>query len=71
MKKIIEVDKVKHFLVSAGLVILLNLILPLWLAVAVVAILGIAKELSDKSVDVWDLVADATGILIGVGVCLI
>lgn len=66
-----QLDKVKHFLVSAGLVILLNLIIPLWMAVAVVAILGIAKELSDKSVDVWDLVADATGILIGVGVCLI
>ena len=64
-------DKVKHIIVSAGLVIGLSLFIPLWGAVLLTAIAGIAKELRDAYIDPWDLVANAVGISIGIVICII
>nr|DAZ73739.1 MAG TPA: putative periplasmic lipoprotein [Caudoviricetes sp.] len=64
-------DGLKHVIASNVMVVVLNLILPLWVAVLVAALAGVGKEV------VWDklmkkgtfdkkgLIADAVGIIIG------
>lgn len=64
-------DGLKHVIASNVMVVVLNLILPLWVAVFVSALAGVGKEV------VWDklmkkgtfdkkgLIADAVGIIIG------
>lgn len=53
------------------MVVVLNLILPLWVAVLVAALVGVGKEVVwDKlmkkgTFDKKDLIADAVGIIIG------
>lgn len=66
-------DGLKHVIASNVMVVVLNLILPLWVAVLVSALVGIGKEVVwDKlmkkgTFDKKDLIADAVGIII---VCL-
>lgn len=62
----IGIDKVAHFFGSAFLVLAFGLAVHWVIAVLCTALLGIAKELLDKSYggafDKWDLVADGAGI---------
>ena len=64
-------DGLKHIIASNVMVIVLNLILPLWVAVLVAALAGVGKEVVwDKlmkkgTFDKKDLIADAVGIIIG------
>ena len=64
-------DGLKHVIASNVMVVVLNLILPLWLAVLVAALVGVGKEVVwDKlmkkgTFDKKDLIADAVGIIIG------
>lgn len=64
-------DGLKHVIASNMMVVVLNLILPLWVAVLVAALAGVGKEVVwDKlmkkgTFDKKDLIADAVGIIIG------
>lgn len=64
-------DRLKHVIASNVMVVVLNLILPLWVAVLVAALVGVGKEVVwDKlmkkgTFDKKDLIADAVGIIIG------
>lgn len=64
-------DGLKHVIASNVMVVVLNLILPLWVAVLVAALVGVGKEVVwDKlmkkgTFDKKDLIADAVGIIIG------
>lgn len=64
-------DGLKHIIASNVMVVVLNLILPLWVAVLVAALAGVGKEVVwDKlmkkgTFDKKDLIADAVGIIIG------
>lgn len=64
-------DGLKHVIASNVMVVVLNLILPLWVAVLVSALAGVGKEVVwDKlmkkgTFDKKDLIADAVGIIIG------
>lgn len=64
-------DGLKHVVASNVMVVVLNLILPLWVAVLVAALVGVGKEVVwDKlmkkgTFDKKDLIADAVGIIIG------
>jgi hypothetical protein len=66
-----EYDGLKHVIASNVMVVVLNLILPLWVAVLVAALAGVGKEVVwDKlmkkgTFDKKDLIADAVGIIIG------
>ena len=67
MKKLMQhIDKIKHFLVSAGLIIGLSFFMPIILSVITTLLVGIAKELSDSKIDVYALIADVVGIITGV-----
>lgn len=64
-------DGCKHIILSAILVVLMKMFLPICAAIIVVAIMGIAKEVYDKvsgkEHSEWkDLLADVVGILIGI-----
>lgn len=64
-------EGLKHVIASNVMVVVLNLILPLWVAVLVAALAGVGKEVVwDKlmkkgTFDKKDLIADAVGIIIG------
>ncbi len=63
-------DKYLHTTISALLVIVLAKTMPIFMAVGLAFLVGIGKELYDKFVnrtriDVWDLTADAVGLVIG------
>lgn len=64
-------DGLKHVIASNVMVVVLNLILPMWVAVLVAALAGVGKEIVwDKlmkkgTFDKKDLIADAVGIIIG------
>ncbi|WP_415954864.1 hypothetical protein [Phocaeicola coprophilus] len=64
-------DGLKHVIASNVMVVVLNLILPLWVAVLVAALAGVGKEVVwDKlmkkgTFDKKDLIADAVDIIIG------
>ena len=64
-------DGLKHVVASNVMVVVLNLILPLWVAVLVAALAGVGKEVVwDKlmkkgTFDKKDLIVDAVGIIIG------
>ena len=64
-------DKVKHFIVSAGIVIVVSFFLPIVYGVVLAVIAGIAKEIHDSRVDVFDLLSDILGIIMGLAVCSI
>ena len=64
-------DGLKHVIASNVMVVVLNLILPLWVAVFVAALAGVGKEvvwdklMNKGTFDKKDLIADAVGIIIG------
>lgn len=65
------IDKYKHIVVSAIITVVLNLILPWWVAGLVTLAIGVGKEVYDKvsgkGCAEWkDLLADVIGILIGI-----
>jgi putative lipoprotein len=65
------IDKYKHIVVSAIITVVLNLILPWWVAGLVTLSIGVGKEVYDKvsgkGCAEWkDLLADVIGILIGI-----
>ena len=64
-------DKIKHIIISAILVIIFYLFLPLYLACIFTFLIGLGKEFYDKYIhktyiDKWDLVADIIGIIVGI-----
>lgn len=65
-------DGLAHIIVCSVIVSLLSLIIPVWIAIAVTATIGIGKELIwDKllhrgSFEVKDLIADCIGIILGI-----
>ena len=67
----VGIDKICHFAVSAFLTLALGRFVHWAIAAVVVALLGIAKELLDGTVDWRDLVADAVGIIIATILILI
>jgi len=67
----IRQDGFNHICVSALLVIALGWIRPMWIPIAIVALIGIGKEIYDyvtkKGTPEWhDLACDAIGIVLGV-----
>lgn len=74
MKKILEwlgQDGLLHIVVCSILVGALNIVMPLWMAVVITAVVGVAKEfvydkwLKKGTFEIKDLVCDLIGILIG------
>ena len=74
MRKILEwlgQDGLLHIVVCSILVSALNIVMPLWLAVVITAVVGVAKEvvydkwLKKGTFEIKDLVCDLIGILIG------
>lgn len=69
--KLLAEDKLKHIVVSAIMAVVLNLILPWWVAGLLTLAIGVGKEvydkLSGKGHAEWeDLLADCIGIVIGI-----
>lgn len=65
------IDKYKHIVVSAIITVVLNLILPWWVAALITLTIGIGKEVYDKvsgkgCAEWMDLLANVVGILIGI-----
>ena len=64
-------DKYLHCIISAVLVILLSIFLPIWSAILITLIIGMGKEyiidlwLRKTKADWYDILADCAGILIG------
>lgn len=67
----IGVDGMAHILVCQNLVMWLSKLFPLWLAVAITAVIFILKEVYDKyckesEISAKDLLCDCAGSLLGV-----
>lgn len=66
MKLPFGIDKVAHFGVSGLLVFAFDKFLPIWAALSIVLVLGIAKEVYDAKMggkmEIKDLLADLLGI---------
>lgn len=65
------IDKYKHIVVSAIITVILDLILPWWVAALITLTIGIGKEVYDKvsgkgNAEWMDLLANVVGILIGI-----
>lgn len=64
-------DGLKHVIASNLIVVLINVFLPLWIAVVIAAAVGIGKEvvwdkiLKKGTFDKRDIISDAVGIVIG------
>ena len=66
-----QVDKLKHIVVSAIIMVVFNLFLPTYLAAIITFAICIGKEVYDKTTNKgcaeWeDLIADVIGIIIGI-----
>lgn len=64
-------DGMKHIILSAILTVVAKWLLPVWVAVSLVLLIGIIKEvydkISDKGCAEWkDIICDIIGILIGI-----
>lgn len=64
-------DGMKHIILSAILTVVAKWLLPVWVAVVLVLLIGIAKEIYDKvsskGYSEWkDIICDIIGILIGI-----
>ena len=64
-------DGLKHIVVSAIIITILNIFLPMWLSATITLVIGVGKELYDKisgkGCAEWkDIVCDIIGIVIGV-----
>lgn len=64
-------DGMKHIILSAILTVVAKWLLPVWVAVALVLLIGIIKEIYDrvsgKGCAEWkDIICDIIGILIGI-----
>lgn len=64
-------DGLKHIVVSAIIITILNIFLPMWLSATITLVIGVGKELYDKisgkGCAEWkDIVCDIIGIIIGV-----
>lgn len=69
--KLIAEDGMKHIILSAVITVILNLILPIWIAGLISLSIGIGKEYYDKHTNkgqcqTKDLLCDLFGILIGI-----
>lgn len=63
-------DGCKHIIISAVLTVVAKWLLPVWVAVALVLSIGIAKELYDKvsgkgCAELKDVACDVAGVIIG------
>lgn len=71
MKSLLREDKLKHVVVSAIIAVVLNLILPWWVAAGITFAIGVGKEVYDKVTGKghpeWEgLLAGLVGIMIGI-----
>ena len=70
-----HIDKVAHFSVSGLLVFAFDKFLPIWAALSLVVIIGIAKELYDAKMggkfEIKDILADLLGVAIATLIILI
>lgn len=69
-------DKLKHIVLSAIIAVVLNLILPWWVAAILTLAIGVGKEVYDKvsgkGHPEWkDLLADVVGIVVGLSIGLL
>lgn len=66
MKLPFGIDKVAHFSVSGLLVFAFDKFLPIWAALSIVLVLGIAKEIYDAKmggkIEIKDILADLLGV---------
>ena len=65
------IDKYKHIVVSAIIMVIFNLFLPTYIAAIITFVIGAGKEIYDKVTNKgcaeWkDLFADVIGIIIGI-----
>lgn len=72
----LRTDGLLHLVISALIVVLFGAFLPVWAAVLIAAVAGIAKEIYDrasgKGTAEWhDLICDGIGIVLGVLICLL
>lgn len=64
-------DKYLHVTISALLIIIFCLFLPLWVAILITLIIGVGKEyiydlwINKNKADWYDILADVVGILFG------
>jgi Na+-translocating ferredoxin:NAD+ oxidoreductase RnfD subunit len=70
LKSLLCEDKLKHVVVSAIMAVVLNLLLPWWVAGLLTLAIGVGKEVYDKvsgkgHAEWEDLVADVVGVVIG------
>lgn len=71
----LRTDGLLHLVISALIVVLFGAFLPVWAAVLIAAVAGIAKEIYDRAsgegTAEWrDLICDGIGIVLGVLICL-
>lgn len=68
-------DKIKHFICSAAEVIIFAWFMPIQYAVIIALTIGILKELWDSRqtnnyFDIYDILADILGIILGIAICV-
>lgn len=71
----LRTDGLLHLVISALIVVLFGAFLPVWAAVLIAAVAGIAKEIYDRAsgegtAEWHDLICDGIGIVLGVLICL-
>lgn len=70
--KIIYNDKIKHFILSSGIVIVGAYFSVMLLGVICAIIAGYYKDfVLDSKADWYDILADILGILVGIVICLV
>lgn len=72
----LRTDGLLHLVISALIVVLFGAFLPVWAAVLIAVVAGIAKEIYDRvsgngKAEWHDLICDGIGIVLGVLVCLL
>ena len=67
----IGMDKIAHFFACAFLTLAIGHFFHWGIAAGVTLAIGLAKELMDKNIDKYDLLADAAGVLLGLLILLV
>lgn len=71
------IDKYLHCAVSALLVIIFSIFLPLWAAILITLAVGIGKEyivdlwIRQTKADWWDILADCCGVILGIWIIIL
>lgn len=71
------IDKYLHCAVSALLVIIFSIFLPLWAAALITLAIGVGKEyivdlwIRRTKADWWDILADCCGVILGIWIIIL